>query len=550
MEARPCPISEFLNGTKQMLVPLFQRPYEWNVREWDALWDDLLEQYERQNDDIFVSHFTGAIVTAPARSVPVGVSKYLVIDGQQRLTTVTIIICAIRSLLPKETAQYRKLTKLLVNEDDEGLDYYKLLPTQPDREAFQALMNEQEHEPSRFSEAFEYFRKKLKGVDSDGGAIDLERMAEALKTHLTVVAIHLGDADDPYLIFESLNAKGAPLTQADLIRNYILLRLHANEQQNAYETAWLPMQKLLKDDHLTEFMRHYLMQSGEEVVKSAIYAALKKRLLRLPDSGVFDELVLLRKASIVYAQIIGLHEHRDPTIAKKLARLKRWEIATANPFILKLLLALEQNAYARQDVAGSLEIIESFAVRRTVCAVPTNQLKRIFLNLAKDLPSSGNVAEWLRTTLADGASGRRWPKDDEFGDYLLRYRAYSNPIDRCKFILETLEELSCHKEPASYAKATIEHVMPQTLTPEWRTELAENADAIHERWLDLIGNLTLTGYNSELSNDPFLKKRELLTDSHFVMNEWISTQEHWGEAEMTSRTSLLFERARVAWPRP
>jgi uncharacterized protein with ParB-like and HNH nuclease domain len=129
-----------------MLIPLFQRPYEWNVREWEILWDDLLEQYENVDESVSVSHFTGAIVTAPARSVPVGVCKFLVIDGQQRLTTVTMIICAIRSLLPKTTAQYRKLTKLLVNEDDEGLDYYKMLPTQPDRAAFQALVKEKEHE--------------------------------------------------------------------------------------------------------------------------------------------------------------------------------------------------------------------------------------------------------------------------------------------------------------------------------------------------------------------------------------------------------------------
>lgn len=550
MEARPCPISEFLNGTKQMLVPLFQRSYEWDVREWEALWDDLLEQYEKQEEELFVTHFTGAIVTAPAHSVPVGVSKYLVIDGQQRLTTFTIIICAIRALLQKNTPQFRKLTKLLVNEDDEGLDYYKLLPTQPDRDAFQALVNESKHEASRFSVAFDFFRRKLTGVDSDGVAIDLDRMAEALKSRLTVVAIHLGETDDPYLIFESLNAKGAPLTQADLIRNYVLLRLRANDQQKAYETAWLPMQKLLVGDHLSEFMRHYLMQSGEEVVKSAIYAALKKRLLKVPDSAVFNELNELRQTSVVYAQIVGLNQHSDPAIARGLARLRRWEVATANPFVLKLLLALDRGAFARQDVTACLEIIEAFAVRRAICAVPTNQLKRIFLSAAKDMPEKGNIADWLGTMLAEGVGGRRWPKDEEFQDYLLRYRAYSNPIDRCKFILETLEEFNGHKEPASYEKATIEHIMPQTLSPEWRAELGEKADAVHERWLDLLGNLTLSGYNSELYNYPFSVKRGLLSDSHFVMNQWISAQQQWGEAEMNARSTLLFESAKKIWARP
>ena len=364
MEARPCPISEFLNGTKQMLIPLFQRPYEWNTQEWQILWDDLLEQYENGDELASPSHFTGAIVTAPAKSVPVGVSKFLVI---------LMVICAIRSLIPQTTAQYRKLTKLLINEDDEDLDYYKLLPTQPDRPAYQALVKGEDLGGSRFSQAFDFFRKKLKGTDLDGNSIDLERMAETVKNRLTVVAIHLGETDDPYLIFESLNAKGAPLTQADLIRNYVLLRLHAHEQQQAYATAWLPMQNLLQGEHLAEFMRHYMMQSGEEVAKSAIYVELKKRMLKLNDSGVFEELNRLREASRVYAQIVGVGEHTDPKITRWLARLRRWEIAVANPFILKLLLAVERGAFSATDAAACFKIMGSFAVRRAVCNVPTNR---------------------------------------------------------------------------------------------------------------------------------------------------------------------------------
>ena len=550
MEARPCAIFEFLDGTKQMLIPLFQRPYEWNTREWNALWDDLLEQYENYNETVSASHFTGAIVTAPARSVPVGVSKFLVIDGQQRLTTFAVIVCTIRSLIPRSTPQYRKLTKLLVNEDDGGLDYYKLLPTQPDRPAFQALVKEEEHEDSRFSQAFEFFCKKLKGADSNGDAIDLDRMADALKTRLTVVAIHLGESDDPYLIFESLNAKGAPLTQADLIRNYILLRLHAHEQQHAYESAWLPMQSLLPGDHLAEFMRHYLMQSGEEVAKSAIYFKLKERMKQLSDPDVFGELNRLREASRVYARIVGVSEHSDPEVARRLARLRRWEIAVANPFILKLLLSIEQNDFSLGNAATCLEIIESFAVRRAVCNVPTNQLKRVFLSAAKDMPKSGDIAGWLRAMLSDGASGRRWPKDEEFRDFLFRYRAYSNPLTRCKFVLESLEDSYAHKEPASYESATIEHVMPKTLTPEWKEALGPAAEAIQEKWLDLFGNLTLTGYNGELSNSPFIEKRQLLANSHFMLNKWIFERGQWGVKEMEQRTSILFDKARKIWSRP
>jgi Protein of unknown function DUF262/Protein of unknown function (DUF1524) len=548
MEARPCQILEFFNGTKQMLVPLFQRPYEWETKDWETLWTDLLEQYERTDEENVASHFTGAIVTAPARSVPIGVSKYLVIDGQQRLTTVAILICAIRSLLEVETPKYRKLTRLLINEDDEGLEHYKLLPTQPDRPAFQALIAQRPLPGTRFTQALEFFRKKLAGTDSDGTPIDLERLATAVQSRLTVVAIHLGDTDDPYLIFESLNAKGAPLTQADLIRNYLLLRLHANAQKQAYEEAWLPMQALL-GEHLTEFMRQYLMLTGEEVPKSAIYSVLKKRLFSVPDASVLDELVGMQRASTLYAQIIGLSPASEPQIGAGLARLRRWEVATANPLLLRLLEGHVRGTVSQQEVIACLSMIESFVVRRAACAVPTNQLKRVFLSLTKDMPPGG-VSAWLGRALAGGSAGRRWPKDEEFKEAFARYRAYSQPVDRCKFILERLEAHHAHKEPAVFEAATIEHIMPRTLTPEWRATLGPNAEALHERWLDVLGNLTLTGYNSELSNSPFPKKQKLLEESHFELNRWVASQERWAEDELVKRTQALFERARQIWSRP
>jgi hypothetical protein len=549
MEARPSKITEFFDGTKQMMVPLFQRSYEWTAKDWETLWADLLEQYESSEGDAVATHFTGAIVTAPARSVPVGVSKFLVIDGQQRLTTISVLICAMRTFLSADSKEYRRLTKLLINEDYDDLDYFKLLPTQPDRPAFQALVAAKPLANSRFGEALEFFRKKIAGTDSDGEQIDLERLTNTVQSRLTVVAIHLGDTDDPYLIFESLNAKGAPLTQADLIRNYLLLRLHSSAQQQSYDEAWLPMQALLPGDQLTEFMRQFLMMSGEEVARSAIYSVLKRRLLSVSDPSIATELQRMQQASLIYAEIVGLRESSDPSIAAGLARLRRWEIATANPLVLKLLEAHSKGTLAGADVARCLALIESFAVRRAVCNVPTNQLKRIFLSVAKDVPGA-DVPAWLSRTLAAGASGRRWPKDEELRESLLRYRAYAQPLDRCKLLLETLEEHHEHKEPASFQAATIEHVMPRTLTAEWRAMLGETADSVHEKWLDLLGNLTLTGYNSELSNDPFPKKKSLLGGSHFEMNRWIASREKWTEEELRERTELLFARARLIWPRP
>jgi hypothetical protein len=160
------------------------------------------------------------------------------------------------------------------------------------------------------------------------------------------------------------------------------------------------------------------------------------------------------------------------------------------------------------------------------------------------------VAPWLSETLGAGGSGRRWPKDEEFRDELLRYRAYAQPLDRCRFILETIELWHNHKENATFSNATIEHVMPQTLTDEWRAMLGENADSVHERWIDILGNLTLTGYNGPLWNHPFPTKRQIFAESHFEINKWIADQEIWTEAEIKTRSNILFEKAREIWTRP
>ncbi|GAB4196384.1 MAG: hypothetical protein OHK0013_03570 [Sandaracinaceae bacterium] len=480
-----------------------------------------------------------------------GVSKHVVIDGQQRLTTIALFLIALRSLLPPDSKEARKLTRLLVNEDDEDLDHYKLLPTQQerDRDTFRALVDGGDAPANaRMARAVAYFRERLAGTDSEGEPIDLERVIATLATRLTVVSIHLAETDDPYLIFESLNAKGTPLTQADLIRNYLLLRLRTQDQERLYRSLWMPMQNLLGTEHLTEFMRQYLMLGGDEVASSSIYAVLKKRLYDIDDAKMPDELARMQRASVLYARIVGVSSDGDAAIASRLARLRRWGVSVANPFLLRLLDAHASGTVTAQDVASCLDIIESFVVRRAICNVPTNQLKRIFLALTKTFTAEGTPA-WLAKTLASGTAGRRWPKDDELDAAWQTYRAYAASIDRCKLMLETLENSYQHRERVDPSTATIEHVMPQTLTDEWRACLGPDATAVHERWLHCMGNLTLTAYNPELSNSPFTVKRERLRESHFELSRWIAQQETWTAAEIEARGKALAEKAKTIWAR-
>lgn len=550
MEARPCRIIEFFDGTKQMLVPLFQRPYEWAEEHWGTLWDDIMERYNRAGDDPpDASHFTGAIVTAPARSVPVGVNKYLVIDGQQRLTTVAILLCAIRSKLPSESKRHRQITRLLLNEDYEGTEVYKLLPTQPDRPAWFSLLEDPTNAgDSRFRRAFRFFVEKLGGADDDEQPIDLQRLFEVVQQRLNVVFIHLGDNDDPYLIFESLNAKGARLTQADLVRNYLLLRLNMNDQEQVYQRHWLPMQQRL-DEALPEFVRQYLMQKGEEVPKGEVYSVLKRRMQALPDASMPQELERLSAASASYHRIIAPDHEKDVRLRRGLARLLRWEVATSHPLLLRLYAGHVVGDVTTEEMTECVAIIESFAVRRYICGVPTNQLKRIFLSLV-DVVQRGHTVTNLRATLAKGTLGRRWPRDDEFKENWVRYRLYSRPVDRCKFILESLEEAHEHKEPVDPSAATIEHIMPQTLTTDWRDALGDAAEEVRERWLHTIGNLTLTAYNSELSNSAFSTKRKMLDESHFELNRGVATNDSWDAAAIEARAGELWSLAQQIWPRP
>lgn len=359
MEAYPSQIIQFFNGFKQSVIPLFQRPYEWKETNWKTFWDDALERYEASTD---ASHFMGAIVTMPARSVPVGVAKHLIIDGQQRLTTLALLLCAIRDALPSDakTARSRIQNYYLTNEGYEGLDYLKLLPTQDDRDNFEALVSDtgnQQFSEMQMHKAYRYPQQKIEEGDSDGNPINVSRLLETIERKLVIVNINLSETENPYLIFESLNAKGSPLTQADLVRNYFLMRFMVATQEEIYKDFWLPMQRRL-GDNLTEFMRHYLMRSGEEVLKDDVYSQLKKRVQATSEEGVKSVLEDMHRVSNFYLRLIKPTEELDPDIQAGLMQLARWDVTTSYPLTLKLYDAYDRDQVTKNDFNQCLLNIE------------------------------------------------------------------------------------------------------------------------------------------------------------------------------------------------
>jgi uncharacterized protein with ParB-like and HNH nuclease domain len=551
MEANPALIINYFNGFKQSVIPLFQRQYTWGEREWRTLWEDILGYYDRSGEDAKSTHFMGAIVTMPARSVPVGVSKFLIIDGQQRLTTIAVLLCAIRDhLTVADQVQRRRIQKFyLTNDEFEGWDFFKLLPTQGDRPAFSPLI---EHPGellpnSQFKKSYDFYLRRLRDSDDDGNPLDAKRVLEIIESRLMVVSINLSDNDDPYLIFESLNFKGAPLEQADLVRNYFLMRIPVTEQQNVYDNLWVPMQERLGAS-LTEFMRHFLGSRGEEIRKGDVYAAIK-RLVGDSDPLALQTLMnRMEQLSAFYSRIAAIEPEPNQELCRYFGRFSRLDFGTAYPLLLSLYDDYANGVFAVQEFIKVVAILESYIVRRMVVGVPSNSLAGVFITLCKIKPTSDSPSLWLSAALDGETKNRRWPTESEFFERWLRAPIYGSRV--CQVLFERIEEHSGHREPAEYTNVSVEHVMPQTLSHEWEQVLGADARGIHSEWLHTVGNLTLTGYNSALSNATFSEKKRVFADSHFELNKYFACCDVWDEPEIRHRAEALFETAKELWPRP
>jgi uncharacterized protein with ParB-like and HNH nuclease domain len=552
MEAAPVNIIQYFDGSKQGVIPLFQRPYSWEQKDWSTLWEDLMAQYESADRS---AHFMGAVVTVPVKSVPVGVTKHLVIDGQQRLTTLSLLLAAIRDKANKDSDGPTAgiIGDFLINRHYKAPDDLKLVPTQADRSAYNSLIYQKElspYEESRIVQAYRFFRRKLEGQDLEDQPITASQTLQAIQQSLQVVMINLGEADDPYLIFESLNHKGKPLNQADLVRNYVLMRFQhsttaGGEQEVAYEDLWRPMETKL-DGLMPEFLRHYGMRGGRNVRKGDIYTASKLELEKFKTPAeVRTKLDEMKEAAFSYEKFLHPDEEDDTRIGQRLKGILELDSTVFYPLLLRLYKLWNQKQIGAEDLLQCLDLLESFYVRRMICGVPTNALNKITLELCLNLPDT-NPGAWLQERLSHGSGSRRCPTDQEFFEALVLKPIYPRR-KIARYMLIALEESHQHKEPVDTTSATMEHVMPQTLSDSWKTSLGTNYVAIHDQWLDTLGNLTLTGYNSELGNASFDEKKAKLQNTHFELSRNLLARSQWTAAEIEERAKSLAEIAKKRW---
>lgn len=556
MEARETTFDTLLNGRVQYRVPLFQRQYAWQRAQREQLWSDIVDLYEeRRGGAANAQHFMGSIVTAPEQLGPNRPATHTLIDGQQRMSTLSVLLAALRDHLAEtDGASAERIDGLYLRNQypQEPSDEFKVLPTQRDRDEFAALIHaEPDTQTSEgLRQTYRFFRDRLRREeDADGEPLDAGLIEATLLQGLGVVSITLGPNDNAYRVFESLNATGLRLRQVDLIRNLFMMKLGVQTAEEAYTSLWLPMQELL-GENFEAFAHDYYVRGGTFLRADATYTHAKGRLDGVEGQQVVDALADMAWFAERWERIHRPSREPDEELRGALLSMNRFGTDTPYPFLLNLFEARDR--HGKLDSAQMTEIvrmIESFLVRRMFANVPTNQLNRLFIRLWDQLGHEGDTVAEVRAALSEPT--RRWPDDQEFRESLVRYPLYTDSRGpQRRLVLDRLEESYGHHEAVALDELQIEHVIPQTLTDDWRATLGDGADETHARLLHTLGNLTLTGYNPDISNAPWPDKQAFYAASNVSMTRELADLDTFDEQTLVTRAESLADRALELWPGP
>ncbi|RSL33928.1 DUF262 domain-containing protein [Salibacterium salarium] len=557
MKASETNFLNFIQGTKQFMIPIYQRKYSWSINQCKQLWRDVLHA---SIDDTIRGHFVGSIVYIEKGLYHISaVPQLLVIDGQQRMTTISLLLLALAQEMEEreekfDTTKKKILNYFLLNSDEEEDDlYYKLFLTKADRATYISLLNESEipeNRSERIYENYKFFREVIKKSGTD-----LNALYQGL-SKLIVVDIALDrDHDNPQLIFESLNSTGLDLSQADLIRNYVLMKLEPKEQEYLYKNYWYPMEKSfgdLSDSSLFDrFMRDFLtVKTGRIPNIKNVYADFKEYVTSKPNESIEYILEDIYKYSKYFVKL-AFQSENDREVNQVLKDVNSLKVDVSYPLLLEVYNDYESDLISKNELISILKLVESYVFRRAICGVPTNSLNKTFATFARDIDKN-NYLESVQALFALKDSYRRFPNDEEFKRALAVKDVYN--FRSRNYLLRKLENHDT-KEIVDIENYTVEHIMPQNenLSKEWQQELGANWKEIQQAHLHTIGNLTLTRYNPELRDRFFKEKRDMkggFADSPLRLNKDLKQIEHWGEDRLKERSEKLSEIAASIWQFP
>lgn len=549
---------KLMQGPKQFIIPIYQRTYSWTIKQCQQLWDDI--ERAAVNDSV-AGHFIGSIVYIEKGIYSANISappKLLVIDGQQRLTTLSLLLAAFSRIIDEGSDKCRisrsKINNYyLFNSEESGELRYKLILNKRDKWTLINLLEGKElPEPfsKRVVDNYNFFLERIAKC-----GLDLDTIYRGIEK-LIVVDIALDrNYDNPQLIFESLNSTGLELSQTDLIRNFVLMGLDANGQEEIYRDYWYPMEKVLIQDGDTtlfdRFMRDYLTVKMGNIPKIKEVYDCFKRFYSF-DAKKTTKVIMadMYRYSKHFTKLVFLKE-TEPEINDVLKDITALKTDVSFPFLLEVYDDYENQRLTRQDFITILRLVESYVFRRSICGIPTNSLNKTFSTLMKEIDKE-KYLESFEIALLRKRSYRRFPRNDEFIREFMAKDVYN--YQSRNYLLGKLENFG-RKEKMMVGNYTIEHIMPQNnnLSLEWRKELGDNWKDVQANYLHTIGNLTLTGYNSELSDRPFNEKRDMkggFADSPLHLNKSLANLDTWNEEEIKKRAEELSKVAVEVWPIP
>jgi uncharacterized protein with ParB-like and HNH nuclease domain/predicted transport protein len=554
MKATAANFLSLIKGPKQFVIPIYQRTYSWQIAQCSKLLSDIIRI---SNDPTTPGHFIGSVVYFQESIHTLSdVPQLLVIDGQQRLTTITLLIAALAEFIKDHNIEIdTSFTKLqnyyLLNVEEDKDLRYKLLLTKRDKETIINIIKAVKL-PADYSqrvwENFDFFKKQ---ISAENAAVIYNGIQR-----LFVVDVALErEKDNPQLIFESLNSTGLDLSQADLIRNYVLMGQELILQTEPYEKYWYPMESNYGNDYVTtfnSFMRDYLsVKTGQIPRIDRVYEAFKN-YVEGGKSGITiaDAVKDIYKFSEYYVNMV-LTKEPDKDLNKAFKSISKLKVDVSYPFLLPVYDDYATARISKEEFISVINYVENYVFRRAICGIPTNSLNKTFATLYKSF-NKANYVEGLEAAfqLMDGY--KRFPADAEFEKEITVKDLYN--FRSRNYLLSNLENFN-RKEFVNVDEYTIEHILPQnpSLSPAWQTMLGDSWKQVQETYLSTLGNLTLTGYNSELSDRPFAEKKSInggFDNSPIKLNAYLKKVNEWNEENIKTRATQLASLASQIWKAP
>ncbi len=555
MKADVTTLLNFIKGNQknQLVIPIYQRLYSWEKEQCKQLWDDIIKI---GGDDKMDRHFIGSILYV-LDGITHSNNTLLIIDGQQRLTTITLLLTALRDHLNDEDEFLKKFScqkiqnRYLINSDKDGDKKFRLILSESDKDTLLSLIDENRRKPSEPSskivENFKLFEEWIrKNTDK------LETIFKGLEKLMIVEIALEKEKDDPQLIFESMNSKGMELAQTDLIRNYIVMETEIEKQEGFYNKYWRAMEEDFKQNKkwFDRFVRHYLTIKTREIPNiNKVYVALKDYWQK-EGIGIEDLLKDLQKYCGYFCRIVFKKE-ADKDLNKALGFLVDLEMDVVYPLLLELYSDYSDGVLSKADFIPIIALIESYICRRAVCGLGTNSLNKVFSSFTKHIQKD-EYFKSLKAHFSYLTEKQRFPNNDEFKNLFITIDFYK--FKKREYFFEKLENFD-RKERVYTHEYTIEHIMPQKPTEEWERDLGENFQEIHNKYLHTIGNLTWTGYNSEYSNKSFQEKQGMekgFKDSPLRLNQGLRGLKSlsFSEEEIKKRANDLADLALKIWTYP